>query len=389
MKRCPACNSANVEHLFDLGYQPLSLLSLSDNSDDSYLTWKRRIDMIICRRCRHVFNHLYSDMDLPYNEEGCRMYNNGINWQQHVKETQNELNTILNHVGIETVIEIGAGDCEFLSNLETDAIKIAVDPCEAVERAKELGIKYYREYFDTDKHMFCGSKGTLVIMRHLLEHITNIRDFLENIVVKAERMDASTIFFIEVPCCQEALINTRVEDWTYEHPHHFNVESMMALLNSCGFKHYSVNTAYGGEVIKMFAEVHPKEKHGWQVDEVVRNYSNIASNIINTAKWLNETEGVVLWGGAGKSAMFLNLFRQDEHSIVVDSDENKVGFYVPGTRIKIQSTDILFDWPDCTIVSTTSWRANDIRDEIIARGIPCKKLMKFYRGKLVEVPLGN
>jgi hypothetical protein len=60
---------------------------------------------------------------------------------------------------------------------------------------------------------------------------------------------------------------------------------------------------------------------------------------------------------------------------------------VPGTCIPIRSP-LDPDWDKRKIVvATTSWRANDIKAEILRLGLPVEALYKFENGQLTEVPL--
>lgn len=98
---------------------------------------------------------------------------------------------------------------------------------------------------------------------------------------------------------------------------------------------------------------------------------------------------IAFWGGAGKSAMFLRRFQLPTHVTVVDSHSDKWLMCVPGTKIKISDPDVLFRYPVQYVIATASWRADDIAKEIVERNIPCKGLLKFEGGQLVEVPLGR
>jgi len=82
---------------------------------------------------------------------------------------------------------------------------------------------------------------------------------------------------------------------------------------------------------------------------------------------------VAFWGAASKGAAFLNAFdvTADRFAVVVDSDQHKVGGYVPGTCQEIRSPDYLREHPVDIVVITTRWRAKDIAEEIKRRGIAC------------------
>lgn len=383
---CPACQSTDLEIMLDMGDQPLSLVELQSDPMKSWGLKRHRIRLAICRNCGHVHNLYFNPNYVSYSQAGCRMYNAGSGWQDHLAEVRKIIGNLKD---ISAIIEIGAGDCEFLASLETEAVRVAVDPCEAIEQAPERGIEvWHRDHFDPDEHMPKGEGNIVILMRHLLEHMENPRIFIEQIVRAAEKRTGITYLLIECPCCQEALKQLRIEDWTYEHPQHFTVMSMMYMLRACGIKICQATTHYNMEVVIGLAKIEPKKAHSPTVEQILFGYGRLDKNITKESDWMQLLDdSVALWGGAGKSAMFINKFKLLDSTRVVDSHEEKWGMYVPGTQIKIMSPHTLIEDPVDYIVATTSWRANDIRDEIKSLGIPCKALMKFERGKLVEVPL--
>lgn len=381
---CPACQSSNTEQLFDVGLHPMSLVDLQHDRCKSRFLKRHSIRLHICKFCSHVFNVDFDPSVVTYSQEGCRMYNQGEGWQEHVKFVRS---MVENLEEADCIIEIGAGDCEFLASINTEAIKVAVDPCEAVERAEEFGIVYHREYFDPSRHLPSDSKAAVIMMRHLLEHMENPREFIEGIVEHAKRNVQTVCLMIEVPCCENALKNGRIEDWTYEHPQNFTLQSMRRLLRNCGMEQFSVMKSYGGEVLVVQAFVVPDRDKG--VEDIIDRYRKIHIGLCRAGDHLRRnSDKVAYWGGAGKSAMFLRKFGVPDDAIVVDSHEEKFGFFVPGTSIMIRSPEYLKCNPVEDIIVTTSWRADDIRDDIKRRNISCNRILKFENGDLVEVPLG-
>lgn len=94
----------------------------------------------------------------------------------------------------------------------------------------------------------------------------------------------------------------------------------------------------------------------------------------------------MFWGGTGKSAAFLNSYGidADRFPIVVDSDPNKIGYFVPGTGQEIRSPEYLLTKPLDSIVITTQWRARDIVAEIKGRNITYKKIYVVCDGRLIN-----
>lgn len=382
---CPACQSTEIELMLDMGKQPVSLLNLQEDPAASSRLTRHSTRLYICRNCSHVHNFDFDPSHVAYSREGCRMYNEGIGWQKHVAKAR----TIVEQIpDVDTIIEVGAGDCEFLSSIKTDAHKLAVDPCEAVASAEQFGIDYIRDYFDPPTHMTHGDSGTVVVMRHLLEHMENPRELIEPIVHEANSMPNPTSLFIEVPCCQNALTRNRIEDWTYEHAQHFTLNSLLALFHACGIKAASCQTSYNGEVVLALARIDPDTAQPYTIRSIVDKYNRAGTGIEKASRWVEDNiDNIAFWGGSGKSALLLNALRVPDSALVVDSHNKKWGFCVPGTGIKMRCPHELKHTPVDTIIATTSWRAEDIRDEILMYEIPCKKLLKFENGDFVEVPL--
>jgi hypothetical protein len=229
-------------------------------------------------------------------------------------------------------------------------------------------------------------------MRHLLEHLANPLQLIHDLVARAWERDEPTWCYIEVPCCENALELSRIEDWTYEHPQHFTEYSLRDLLKVNGITNYVIQRRYNGEVICCLIQFDSELiTGGLDVTTITEKFKKVGDQIEREGLAMRSRLGeLAFWGGAGKSAMFIRQLGLPDDTFVVDSDKTKWGMCVPGTGIKILCPDDLklLNSPP-KIIATTSWRADDIKAEIIRDKIPCDGLFKFQNGKLVEVPLGN
>ena len=381
---CPCCGSVNTERFYRAGKHPQSLLEMYRCGNDSVAIPLYEVDIHVCWNCEHFFNASYVEVNNAYSNDGCRMWNNGKEWKRHVQRVQSDIENL----PVDLVIEVGAGDGSFLNNLRVDSVKLAIDPAASIERCEEFGIPYERNYFDPYKHIPEGAKSSIIIMRHFLEHIQRPRLLLESIANACREQDESYLL-VEVPCIENAVSCGRIEDWTYEHLHHFTQNSLLELLRSSGFSTLKCRYAYNNEVLVVLA-MRYKIKSRIDLLSALERYEGVERAVQRTKEKLHKWRNyVAYWGGAGKSVLFLRKFDVPHDAIVVDSDLNKQGFYVPSTRIKIQPPSYLVYKPRTHIVATTSWRASDIRNEIKKHCIPCEHLWKFENGQLVEIPLGN
>lgn len=99
---------------------------------------------------------------------------------------------------------------------------------------------------------------------------------------------------------------------------------------------------------------------------------------------------VAIWGGTGKCAAFLQAHRVDAQRfpLVVDSDPDKVGSYVPGTGQRIQGRDALAGKPIDVLLIPTQWRARDIVEEAQRHGLQVEQVLIPHNGHLVDFRTG-
>jgi hypothetical protein len=95
---------------------------------------------------------------------------------------------------------------------------------------------------------------------------------------------------------------------------------------------------------------------------------------------------VAIWGGTGKSAAFMHRYGVDaaRFPVVVDSDPEKVGTFVPGTGQPIRFRDWLIEHPADVVIVPPQWRAADILAEMGAHGIAAAEILIEHDGRLVD-----
>lgn len=95
---------------------------------------------------------------------------------------------------------------------------------------------------------------------------------------------------------------------------------------------------------------------------------------------------VALWGGTGKGAAFMHQFGVDaaRFPLVVDSDPDKVGGYVPGAGQVIAFRDALKGQAPDIVIVPTQWRAKDIVAEMAREGIAPGQVLIEHNGRLID-----
>jgi len=209
-----------------------------------------------------------------------------------------------------------------------------------------------------------------VICRHVLEHLADPLDFLEDIAIACCEADLAPLILVEVPCIEKALEQNRINDFLYEHVSNFTRNSLRVMFERAGFDVLDVRTRFQDEVVTLVAR--PRPDHGQRdVRARARQYrinvdAQIARARLTLEAWRDEGRSVALWGGTGKGAALINMvgITRDLIDLVVDSDERKAGSFVPGTGQKILAPRSVIDAPVERILICTNWRARDIEREI-------------------------
>ena len=101
---------------------------------------------------------------------------------------------------------------------------------------------------------------------------------------------------------------------------------------------------------------------------------------------VEEGKRVAIWGGTGKAAALISQYELDAERfpIVVDSDVEKSGTFVPGTGQEIRFRDYLLKHPVDVILIATQWRAVDIAAEIDRCAIPFESILIEHEGQLID-----
>ena len=346
------------------------------------------LNYVQCPRCTHVWNRSFAYEDIPYKESPNQMFNKGTIWLGHLARTRD---LTLTHIPISpTVIDIGCGEGHFVREI-ANALKgkgrfVGFDPSPTQNIGQ--GIELHSRYFDPliDIVNFAPD---LLVMRHVLEHLTDCAGFVEQLAWGASKLDKRVLFFAEMPCIDRVFNSKRLSDFYYEHPSQFTTQSFKILMERSGTI-LELAHGYDGEVVYALVELGIPESYRVTLNSSLIFYEEASSSKTFIRKQLIELieqgQSVAIWGGTGKSAAFINFFHAEEQyfPIVVDSDYQKVGTYVPGTGQIIQFRDVLKTNPVDIIIIPPQWRAKDIIVEMRRENIMANKILIEHGGKLID-----
>lgn len=390
--RCPVCGSHVAVAFFAGGRQPLATLGWPRSAFDAQGMERLPLDFVQCPACTHVYNRSFQYGSVPYQKNPNLMFNKGAIWETHLTETRQMLSRMLpEHPH---VIEIGCGEGHFVRRLSEDFSGgrfTGFDPNTSAESGH--GVEFYARLFDPFEDVASFSPD-LLIVRHVLEHFTELAGLLEPLAWSASQQGKPCWLFAEVPCIDRVFETGRLSDFYYEHVSHFTTRSFITLIQRLGELH-TMGHGYDGEVVYGLVRLGTAADMKNIAQQAARFCERANSSVETISRQLTELAysgaTVAIWGGTGKSAAFIHQFGADAERfpLVVDSDPDKAGTFVPGTGQKILFRDILKVKQADVVIIPPQWRARDIVAEMARERIVTGKVLIEHNGKLIDFELGD
>jgi hypothetical protein len=327
MNTCIACGNNILLPIYNPEPSPLVALNLPRTAEQAQTAIKLPMSFRMCAVCGHVFNVDFSYAKVPYEGDSNKMYNSGPLWKDHMQKLIDHL--IGNAATWEggQVIDIGCGDSLFLQMFKEaypTGRFVGYEPGVDAKISRQFTV--IQDYFTPERDLR-RHNPTLLLCRHVLEHMENPREFVAQISYWSGMYGIEPLFVAEVPCLDNSLEIGRASDFLYEHVSNFTMSSLAALFMGSGFELLEISRTYGEEVL---VGVFKPKMQALRYNRVLAdNFTEKVTTSISRVKEQLDTmkneQPVVLWGGTGKSAAFINNHKLDAKNFpsVVDSDKNK------------------------------------------------------------------
>jgi len=385
---CPVCQYTRAAPLFDGGRQPLATLGWPRSRAAARRMPRHELAFVRCPRCTHVWNRSFTYDAIPYRRNPNRMFNKGAIWQGHLRATRDLALSTLPPDPV--VVDIGCGDGHFVRGLaEARGGRgrfLGFDPNGGARDGG--GASFEARYFEPERDMPALGPD-LLVMRHVLEHLTDPAAFVDRLAWGAAALGKPVLLFAEMPCIDRVFATGRLVDFFYEHPSQFTTRSFRTLLARGGeIRHFA--HGYDGEVVFGIVELDVPAAFGGIAAEAGRFRARAEAATRRIAAQLDALAvagaRVAIWGGTGKAAAFVHFFGADaaRFPLVVDSDPEKVGTFVPKTGQRIVHRDALKGAAIDVVVIPPQWRAKDIVDEMRREGIVAGQVLIEHDGRLID-----
>jgi SAM-dependent methyltransferase len=258
------------------------------------------------------------------------------------------------------LLEIGSNDGAFSQNFHKKKI-VCVEPCLDVGiELKKKGFKVFTEYFDNKltKKLFDKYKPFDVIFSaNTITHINNLNEVIRN--VKKILADDG-VFIMEEPSYLECFKKNAFDQFYNEHIYVLSAISLTNILKKNKLKIFKIeNIKVHGGSLRYYISKEQNYKFKLQSNYInqiknekkfhldkfkscnvfKKNVLNLKNELRSIFKKIKKFNGkIVGYGASAKAVTVLNFCNLKEDFIdhFIDTTKNKVGKYLPGTKILVK-----------------------------------------------------
>jgi 2-polyprenyl-3-methyl-5-hydroxy-6-metoxy-1,4-benzoquinol methylase len=288
---------------------------------------------------------------------------------------------------VKNVLEIGCYDGYILHKIKKKFPKINVSGCEPSEGAniaRKFNLNVKKKFFN--EKTFKYKKFDLVILRHTLEHIDNIKKILTDIKLS---MNENSYLAIEVPNVNFYLQKGLLEVFSFQHIHYFSSKSFEVISKNHNFSIFKNFETPENLIIFLKNKVGVKKKK-INFNKLYSDTfsSKIKKNALKIKKIISKynSNEIVIWGAGGFAIAAACLYKIpiNTETLIFDKDSAKHGLTLLDTSSKILkiNKNLL---KNRKLIIITSYYSSQIFKEIkkLHKGINVMQI--FPKIKLIKI----
>ena len=394
--RCEVCGNDKLESVLNLGAHPMCDDLIAFDEDRTCEEYP--IEILFCDRCvtahqrfqvpkQHLFPTTYHYRS--------RFTADVLNGMKSLVDA-----CVKRHRSLDgkLVLDVGCNDGSLLGYFQAAGAKtVGIEPTGAYQDAENKGHSIYNAYLDPTIAKKVASehgKPDFIVFTNVFAHIEDLTAVIDSLKCL---MSDNTVLLIENHYLGGVLSGNQFDTFYHEHPRTYSCTSFFEIAKSLGMQLTDVvfPSRYGGnirvEIAKSGTPLDAKLVNG--VLEKERDFGRqIRAMQTGITRWkLNkraELESYVTVHGKlhakafpGRAAILVKMLDLDSdlvETVYEKPGSMKIGHYMPGTRIPIQSDDDLKSLEQMpTIMLNLAWHiSSEIRGYLSDQG---------YRGKVVDI----
>lgn len=269
---------------------------------------------------------------------------------EYLEFLQRLIGTLMTQCSRDTIVEVGCNNGDLLRLLGKQSNKLlGIDPC--TEDTQESQIIFLKAFFTKQLAENLRKKWenpAVIVARHVLEHITDLNDFLLAINALAGK---DTKLIIEVPDFADNLASGDVSPIFCEHVNYFTLPGLAKLFAKADWfieKHWKIQY-WGGSLIVQLS----RQNKSTSLKVSAESIASLVPHFNKRVQQQNEAlksaimsrrevhgKGIMCYG-IGNRALHLFAFANwlEWIDTFVDSNPQKAGMFIPYGKSKVESFD--------------------------------------------------
>lgn len=355
VENCDICGTTNLKKVLSLGSSPPTCNMIQVGREQPQEV-HYPLELLYCQDCIHAMLSVQVDPEEVFPDD--YPYSSGNSKALH--ENFEDLVSSVDFPNDARVVDIGANDGTLLSKFPDDCYKIAVEPTCQADRADEQADFVFREPFTEGTgaalHVEFG-EADVITATNVLAHVPGIHGVMRGIdylladdgILVVENHDLNSV------------IKGQWDTVYHEHLRFYSPYSFWRLLNQYGFKVKSLKPidTHGGS-FRVVAE----RGEEFKARQKTPRWAPVAEGAQRTRRGLRRMLPAGTWGvGATARATtiinYCGLDVEDIQCVAEVQGSDKIGHYIPGTRIPVIDEENLFSAKPKALL-LLSWHMSDI-----------------------------
>lgn len=381
--KCRHCD-VNLSTVFvDLNASPPSNSYLTNDSIKNSEKWYP-LKVMVCEECWLVQTEDFVGADEMFSEDYAYFSSFSSSWLEHASNYVDSVVTRFNLTETNNIVEVAANDGYLLQYVMQKKI-----PCYGIEpthstavAARNKGIEIIEEFFGEQKAkelVRYGRQADLTVANNVLAHVPDINDFVKGF---ATLLTPNGVATFEFPHLLNLENYVQFDTIYHEHYSYLSLIAVKSIFEKNGLSVFDVTElpTHGGS-LRVYSQRSDTGQHSTSLSvpsllikekqlrmnkqDFYQGFQNKVEKVkVDFLEFLISAKKnekiVVAYGAAAKGSTLMNFvgIQRDFIKYVVDKNPNKIGKYMPGSRLPIlEESQIRFDKPDYVVIFP--WNLSD------------------------------